>query len=207
MRVRHKPWALPYLNQSECALVYNSEAPFVFDVKHDHIWLEVGVGKGAFFVEMAEQHRDIYFVGIELNSNIAAVALQKIIAANLRNVLLIVGNALEVLPHIPEATFARIILNHSDPWPKKRHAKRRLSAPSFLHEYHRVLKDRGIIVFKTDNDDFADFTAEMLSLNSFKVERFDKDYDGTLKFDTITEYEQNFRNAGITINLIKAVKE
>ncbi len=207
MRVRHKPWALPYLEQSDLALVYNNETPFVFDVKHDHIWLEVGVGKGAFFVEMARKHPDIYFVGIELNSNIAALALQKLEAAALQNAVLIVGNALEVLPHFNKAVFARIILNHSDPWPKKRHAKRRLSFPRFLKEYHRVLHDDGYIIFKTDNDDFADYTAEMLRTNKFKINLFNKDYDGTLNYDTITEYEQNFRNEGVTINLIKAVKE
>ncbi len=207
MRVRHKPWAQDFLNNAPFVVMFNEQQTNGFDVKHNNIWLEVGVGKGHFFATMAAKHPDIFFVGIELNPNIAALAAKKVAELNLNNTQLFVGDAQEVLRVFPAKTFKRVILNHSDPWPKKRHAKRRLSHPKFLNLYKQVLKDDGELVFKTDNFNFAHYTLEMLVQEHFKVTHFELDYDGKNTFDAMTEYEQNFRQKGVPIKFISAKKE
>ena len=89
-----------------------------------------------------------------------------------------------------------IFLNFSDPWPKKRHAKRRLTSNSFLLEYYRILKKGAKLIFKTDNLDLFNYSLEVISESPFKLVDANRDYDGLDTFDATTEYERNFRELG-----------
>ena len=93
-----------------------------------------------------------------------------------------------------------IFLNFSDPWPKKRHYKRRLTSSSFLQEYKRILAKDGRLIFKTDNVDLFNYSIEMFETNNFNIIKVDNNYDGSDSFDEQTEYETNFRNKGVAIN-------
>ena len=109
-------------------------------------------------------------------------------------------NAEVLLPNIKDNSIESIFLNFSDPWPKKRHHKRRLTANSFLDNYYRLLKDGGRLIIKTDNVDLFAFTLENLENSKFKIIYKSDDYQDYDEFDTMTEYEQSFREEGIPIH-------
>ena len=95
-----------------------------------------------------------------------------------------------------------LFLNFSDPWPKKRHTKRRLTANSYLDSYYRILKKGGKLIFKTDNSDLFAFSVENMEVSEFKVVSIDNNYDGKDPFDVQTEYELSFRDEGTSIHRI-----
>ena len=99
-------------------------------------------------------------------------------------------------PTIKDESIEGIFLNFSDPWPKKRHAKRRLTSNSFLLEYYRILKKGAQLIFKTDNYDLFTYSLEVINESPFKLVEANYNYDGKDEFDAITEYERNFRELG-----------
>ena len=207
MRVRHKPWAREYL----MALPFHKTVDeFSFsDLPHDEflqLALEIGVGKGDFLLLMAEKYPDVLFIGVELNASVLSVAAQKLSAAQLHNVLLINGDALLLLPKFPTQSVDYVILNHSDPWPKKRHEKRRLTFPHFVDEYFRVLKVDGALRFKSDNEAFSAYSANIIGTYPFTTMNVELNYDGNDEFDAQTEYERKFRAKGVKIKRIIAKK-
>ena len=114
--------------------------------------LEIGCGKGAFILEMARREPDTLFVGVEMCKQALLLAMEKIKDAGFRNVVFLCRNAAELKEFFAFEEIDRIYLNFSDPWPKGRHAKRRLTAPSFLETYAHVLKKEGFLRQKTDNE-------------------------------------------------------
>ena len=111
-----------------------------------------------------------------------------------------------VLDIFAKGSVNTIFLNFSDPWPKKRHHKRRLTADSFLDKYFTILKDDGKIIFKTDNVDLFNDSKEVIETSKFKDISIDENYDGKDSFDAQTEYELNFREQGISIHRMILVK-
>ncbi len=207
MRVRYKPWAKDYL-QTLAFHRFIDEFDFntILSGNFKTIAVEIGVGKGDFLLLMAQKFPDIFFVGVELNVSVCAVAAQKLATSNLPNVLLVNGDALLLMPKIPPVAIDYVILNHSDPWPKKRHEKRRLTYPPFVDEYVRILKSGGQLIFKSDNDEFSDYSFEVLTNYTFNSLNFNRDYDGSASFDAMTEYERKFREKNVKIKRITAEK-
>ncbi|MFA5660144.1 MAG: tRNA (guanosine(46)-N7)-methyltransferase TrmB [Bacilli bacterium] len=207
MRVRHKPWARDYLTSLPFHIAADAFDFAKFKASHHGpIAIEIGVGKGDYLKAMAEKYPEITFFGIEINASVLAVAAQKIEVSSLRNIFICNADALILMPKFPSETIDYVILNHSDPWPKKRHEKRRLTYPLFLKEYYRILKKDAHLLFKTDNDDFAHYSYEMMNEGGYKEVTFDLDYRGGNAFDAKTEYETKFALKGVNIKRIVARK-
>lgn len=165
--------------------------------------LEIGTGRGSFIVGMAQQFPQYNFVGVEANIDVIYDVIQKIRNSPipLNNIHLIRddANLLEYWFDCDEV--AQIYLNFSDPWPKVRHAKRRLTHIGFLNKYRNILQKNGTVRVKTDNDDLFAFTLEQIPLANGKLLTVCKDlYQTQLSNPVATEYEQKFVSLGKNIN-------
>lgn len=191
MRTKYKPWAKPYIEE-------HVEVMCPFDMMNNYkdYYLEIGSGKGQFLVNMAKNHPDCFFIGMERNVTCAGFTAKKLVEQEINNAKLVYANAEQVLPLINEDSVNGIFLNFSDPWPKKRHAKRRLTSDSFLNQYLRILKSDAKLIFKTDNYDLFTYSLELLENSAFKLVEANYSYDGKDNFDEITEYEADFRSQG-----------
>lgn len=171
---------------------------------NDHpLRLEVGMGKGQFIMEQARRHPDINFIGIEMYSSVLIRALQKMEEEELPNLKFLRIDARTLPECFGEGEVNRIYLNFSDPWPKDRHAKRRLTSRQFLARYDQVLQGEGIIEFKTDNRPLFDFSLEEAREAGWKIElcTYDLHREETLMKDNImTEYEARFSAQGNPIH-------
>lgn len=161
--------------------------------------IEVGMGKGRFLHEMAALHPEINYIGIEMYSSVLLRALQKMEADPLPNLKFICMDA-RILPDVFEKSEVdHIYLNFSDPWPKDRHAKRRLPSRQFLARFDQILKPEGRLSFKTDNRDLFDFAVEELEPAGWKAEviTYDLHADEVLcAGNVMTEYEEKFSSKG-----------
>ncbi len=191
MRTKYKPWAKPYIEE-------HTEVMCAFDAinNYENYYLEIGSGKGQFLVNMAKNHPDTFFIGMERNVTCAGFTAKKLVEGEVANAKLVYADASQVLPSIEAESVEGIFLNFSDPWPKKRHAKRRLTSDSFLGQYYRILKRGGKLIFKTDNYDLFTYSLEILENSTFKLVEANYSYDGKDPFDEITEYEASFRELG-----------
>ena len=165
-------------------------------------YLEIGYGKGEFLIKMASKNNDKLFIGIEKNVTCSGITAKKLVESKLDNVKLIYDDAANILPMLKEGSVKTIFLNFSDPWPKKRHHKRRLTSVSFLNEYLRVLPKGGKLIFKTDNIDLFNDSLEYFESSPFKLISKTNNYLGEDEFDATTEYEEFFRNEGTPINRV-----
>ena len=194
MRTKFKPWAEPYINE-------HKEVMCSFDdlSNYDSYYLEIGSGKGQFLVDMAKKFPNLTFIGVERNVTCSGFTAKKLVENEIKNAKLVFADAAQMMPSIKDGSIETIFLNFSDPWPKKRHTKRRLTSESFLSEYYRVIKKGGKLIFKTDNYDLFTYTLEIINVSSFKLVEANYSYDGSDPFDTQTEYEMNFRSKGMPI--------
>ena len=195
MRTKFKAWAEPYLNEHLEYSLTDEELS-----KLDNFQLEIGSGKGEFLVRMSSKLPKEQFLGIEKNVTCAGISVKKLVENEVNNVKFLHRDAQEVVKILKDKSVKNIFLNFSDPWPKKRHYKRRLTSVNFLNEYRRILKDNGKIIFKTDNTDLFAYSIEMFSENNFNIVKIDDNYDGLDVFDAQTEYEEFFRNEGTQIH-------
>ena len=167
---------------------------------NDHpIQIEIGMGKGQFMMQLAAQNPQINYIGIEKYSTVLLRAVQKMEAQELANLRLIRMDAEEICEVFGKGEVSRIYLNFSDPWPKDRHAKRRLPSRQFLGRYQEILAADGRIEFKTDNQALFDFALEELEPAGWKLEAVTRDlhHDEKMKIGNImTEYEQKFSAMG-----------
>ena len=203
MRTKFKAWTVPYLEEHQEVQLKAEDLP---NFPHPYS-LEIGSGKGQFLIDMAKKFPDMYFIGVERNTTCAGITAKKLVEeADVKNAKLIYDNANVVLLNLKDESIENIFLNFSDPWPKKRHWKRRLSAPSYLNNYYRVLKVGGRLVIKTDNVDLWAFTKEMMEESNFVIESMTDDYIERDEFDAETEYEKSFRKEGVPIHRLVARK-
>ena len=189
-----------------------AESEFTIDVPEEHkgkwkevfgndnpIRIEVGTGKGRFIMDLAEANPDINYVGIEKYSSVLLRAVQKQTERQLSNVRFIRMEA-EILSEVfDQGEVDRIYLNFSDPWPKERHAQRRLTSSTFLRRYDQVLKPDGQLEFKTDNRDLFDFSLMELNTAGWHAEAvtYDLHNDSAMNEGNImTEYEERFSAKG-----------
>ena len=196
MRTKYKPWAKPYIEEHK-EVTFSKEELLGFDKPY---YLEIGSGKGQFLVDMAKKFPDKFFVGVERNVTCAGFTAKKIVEQEIANAKLMFINAELLMGEIKDNSVEAIFLNFSDPWPKKRHHKRRLTAESFLANYYRVLKSGGRLIIKTDNVDLFTFTLENLANSKFKLVYKTDNYLDYDEFDTMTEYEKSFRDEGVAIH-------
>jgi len=197
MRTKFKAWAQPFLDEHK-EVQYNKED--LSSLKD--FYLEIGSGKGEFLIKMASKNNDKLFIGIEKNVTCSGITAKKLVESKLDNAKLIHDDAINILPMLKEGSVKTIFLNFSDPWPKKRHHKRRLTSVSFLNEYLRVLPKGGKLIFKTDNIDLFNDSLEYFESSPFKLISCTNNYLGEDEFDATTEYEEFFRNEGTPINRV-----
>ncbi len=171
--------------------------------------LEIGCGKGAFILEMAKRNPETLFVAVEYCREAMLLAVEKLSREGLSNVLFLNADAAKLGEYFEEGEIDRIYLNFSDPWPKARHAKRRLTAPSFLAVYRAILKDGGFIRQKTDNVLLFESSLENYEACGWRCEDICRDLHNSpwAKDNILTEYEINFSGKGLTINAVTAYKE
>ena len=164
-------------------------------------------GKGDFALQMANKYPDIHFIAIEMQSMALAYALRKIEDMQIDNLLFVNVDAHFLFDKLYDHKFETIFLNFSDPWPKKRQNKRRLTYPTMLKEYYNILKNKGRLIFKSDNDVLFKDSLEYLNESQFKVLDVTYDYDGLDPYDALTEYESKFRGLNVPIKRFIVEKE
>ncbi len=168
--------------------------------------IEIGCGKGDFIVGTAAKEPDINFLAIERVSDVLVTAAEKIKESGLTNIRVCCVDAKELAEIFPEKSLDRIYLNFSDPWPKSRHEKRRLTYRTFLEIYKRILKEEGAIYFKTDNRPLFDFSLEEfqsfgMTLDKLTYNLHNSEY---MEGNVMTEYESRFSAKGFPINRVEA---
>jgi len=182
---------------------------FYQDVPFDNanpIHIEIGMGKGDFLLNMALKHPDINFIGVEKYSSVISYAIKKIQLYEISNLRIINDDALN-LKDILKDKIELIYLNFSDPWPKKRHAKRRLTSDVFLQIYDQLFKNKPHIIMKTDNDDLFAYSLQTLEDYGYIFKRIEYDLHNTNIDNVLTEYETKFSQEGIKIKYFEAFKE
>lgn len=210
MRLRHRPWGDEFLKE-HTSLIKNREniddEDFLNFTKNKNLRLEIGVGRGDFILQMAKANPDVSFLGVEMSGMALASAGKKIIENEITNLLLVNMDVHYLFEKMGDNCFDVIYLNFSDPWPKKRQHKRRLTYPTCLKEYLRVLKDGGKICFKTDNDILFADSVEYFKESDFVIDSITYDYKDLEEGDQMSEYEKKFRGLGTPIKRIVAHKE
>lgn len=163
------------------------------------IHVEIGMGKGRFIMELASENPDINYVGIEKYSSVLLRAIQKMEAVKLPNLVFIRMDAEYITDVFGEDEIDKIYLNFSDPWPKDRHAKRRLMSRNFLVRYAQIMKAEGTLDFKTDNRVLFDYAVEEVSATGWEILRLTYDLhndEEMMKGNIMTEYEERFSSEG-----------
>ncbi|MEG2440463.1 MAG: tRNA (guanosine(46)-N7)-methyltransferase TrmB [Acetivibrio sp.] len=170
------------------------------------IQIEIGMGKGKFIQELAGQNPDINYVGIERYSSVLLRALEKREEVDLGNLFYIEMNAEEIAEIFEKGEVKRIYLNFSDPWPKERHVKRRLTSRQFLARYQEILSPEGQVIFKTDNRELFDFSLEEVKEAGWNLINYTYDlhHSEYREGNVMTEYEEKFSKEGKPINRLVA---
>lgn len=208
MRLRNVKNADIIVNNSD--YVINNPKDYIGKYKtifnnDNEIHIEIGMGKGDFIIGMAKKYPNINFIGIEKYESVMVRAIEKLENIDLPNLKLIRMDAIEIT-EVFNKEINTIYLNFSDPWPKKRHAKRRLTSEVFLSLYDKVFISTPHIIQKTDNIGLFSYSIESLSKYGYTLERVsmnlkDEDID-----NVVTEYENKFMNMGVYINYLNAKK-
>ncbi len=201
MRLRHIKGAeetiaeSPYVVQEPKA---NKGRWHEFFGNRNPIEIEIGMGKGKFIMELAERNPDINYIGIERYSSVLLRGLQKRAKLDLKNIWFLRLDALELAEVFDKDEVSRIYLNFSDPWPKDRHAKRRLTSDRFLAVYDQFLCPDGRIEFKTDNQDLFRYSLESIPEAGWRIDAQTSDLhnSGLAEGNVMTEYETRFVEEG-----------
>ncbi|MCD2256650.1 tRNA (guanosine(46)-N7)-methyltransferase TrmB [Agrilactobacillus fermenti] len=210
MRLRNKPWAKTLIAQNPQWLVEAKDRTQIeWDQrfqKRQPLHIEVGSGKGQFVIQMAQAFPEINFVAVEVQEAAVAMILKKQVALQLPNLQILYANGAELTDFFMPHTIATIYLNFSDPWPKTRHEKRRLTYRSFLKQYQTLLDVEGRIEFKTDNRGLFEYSLVSFSQYGLILDfvSLDLHHDTRVTFNIETEYETKFTQKGQPIYQVKA---
>ena len=176
--------------------------------KNDNpIHIEIGMGKGNFIIEMSKRNPNINFIGIEMYDSVLVRAIETLEdeEKEIPNLKLLLFDARNI-ENIFDKEIEQIYLNFSDPWPKARHAKRRLTSSIFLEKYDKIFEADKSIIMKTDNDDLFDFSLETLSEHGYTFLEITRDLHSLNDENNVmTEYEKKFSEKGVKINRFKAI--
>lgn len=211
MRLRNKPWAKPLIEANPQWVVTNpSEYRGKWQERFEKVqplYIEVGMGKGRFIVEMAKKHPHYNFIGLEMQTVATGIALKKQLVEQLPNLQLVCANGAGLTEFFATDEVAGIYLNFSDPWPKNRQEKRRLTYKSFLAAYKEIMVADGHLEFKTDNRGLFEYS--LASLNNFGM-TFEKVWldlhadEEAVVDNVMTEYEEKFSSKGQPIYKLAA---
>jgi len=206
--MRNKPWAIDYLESNDQLVDVNnnySKKIKEFFSKDQPLHIEVGTGMGTFITTLAENNPDINYVGIEIDKNVMIRVTEKVVDLGLENVRLVLLDANKLMDYFNENEVDKVYLNFSDPWPKNRHAKRRLTHSNFLSSYKQLLKENSIVEFKTDNRGLFEFSLISMNTYGMKFENLNLDvHDDEPETNIRTEYEEKFSQRGHKIYWIQA---
>ncbi len=208
MRLRNVKGANERIEQSKYIIKdytnYKGKFNTLFKNKNK-IYIEIGMGKGDFIINMAQLYPNINFIGIEKFDSVMVRAVEKLEQKEIPNLRLIKMDAREI-DQIFEKEISRIYLNFSDPWPKERHSKRRLTSEIFLQKYDIILKTKEIIM-KTDNRNLFEYSIKSLTDYGYKIDLLSLDlYKDDIKDNIQTEYEKKFTSMGNIIYKISVHK-
>lgn len=174
----------------------------------EKLCVEIGMGKGRFLIDMASLHPETLYVGIEKFSSVMIRAVEKQEELELENIRLIRFDAEGIEEIFDNSEVDIIYLNFSDPWPKDRHAKRRLTSPQFLERYKKILSADGHIEFKTDNMDLFEYSVESIKESGWIITEITRDLHNDEKMNegnVMTEYEERFSSKGNPIAKVIAM--
>lgn len=210
MRLRNKPWAPEKIAAHPELVVSNPEewkGKWQQRFQNDNpIHIEIGMGKGRFVTEMAKQNPHINYIGIELQASVVVVAMDKALEADVDNLQLLHVNGGDVTDYFEPGEISLLYLNFSDPWPKKRHEKRRLTYKSFLKSYETILPKNGEIHFKTDNRGLFEYSLCSFSQFGLVLKQVWLDLHAVdMPGNVMTEYEEKFSAKGHPIYRVEAV--
>ncbi|REB06515.1 tRNA (guanosine(46)-N7)-methyltransferase TrmB [Sporosarcina sp. BI001-red] len=210
MRLRHKPWAKDYLEEHAGIVIQEPDTKsgkwsIIFG-NDNPVHVEVGTGKGQFVVGMALANPDVNYIGIEHFDSIIVSAVEKVVDSGIpANVRLLRANGKELTDIFDKGEVARVYLNFSDPWPKLRHAKRRLTHGEFLSLYQSVMPEDGEIHFKTDNRGLFEYSLVSISEYGMRLLDVSLDLHAEMPEDNVmTEYEEKFSAKGQPIYRLEA---
>ncbi|WP_339022900.1 tRNA (guanosine(46)-N7)-methyltransferase TrmB [Spiroplasma endosymbiont of Crioceris asparagi] len=211
MRLRNKQWTKEYIEQNQQHFI-NSQDDVKNFAKDSHLHIEIGCGKGKFITELKYKNPTIKYIAIEREATVIGVALKKALVYfdnKLENLKFWNGNAKQLGEYFEKSSVDKIYLNFSDPWPKKRHSKNRLTHINFLNIYLDILRAGGVIEIKTDNENLYNFTLEEITKSKFtlvyKTTNLYQDIENNLE-NIATEYEQKFVEQNKNIYKICLVK-
>ncbi len=169
------------------------------------IHIEVGSGKGRFITGMAAQNPDINYIGIDIQMTVLSYALDRVVETGLPNIKLLQVDGSSLTNYFAPAEIDRLYLNFSDPWPKKRHEKRRLTYKSFLDTYKEILPEKGEIHFKTDNRGLFEYSLVSFSQYGMTLNGVWLDlHASAMEGNVMTEYEEKFSKKGQVIYRVEA---
>lgn len=208
MRGRFRAWSIPYTDSNPEIIVGRNNLennPFFSEfLTRDNLYMEIGCGKGGFMLSMAKKFPELNFLCIEKDMTCAAQCAKMFQEEKLNNVFVVSSDVVELFKYIKEHSIKTIFINHPDPWPKKKHCKRRLFYRDFLNQYKNLLVENGEVILKTDNDDLFQFSIEELEQCNWNIYYLNFDYMDDDPFDAITNYEERWREKNVKIKRLKA---
>lgn len=187
---------VPAANKGKWQEIFGNQNP---------IYLEIGCGKGQFITEMAKKYPERNFVAIEGHQSVVLRALEKTETAQIANIRFVLEYVKDIRDFFADGELSGVYLNFSDPWPKDRHAKRRLTYGKRLQQYRQIIADGGSICFKTDNEGLFAFTLEQIESENLEILEMSRDLHASefAAENITTEYEDKFAKTGKNINYVK----
>ena len=175
-------------------------------LNNNPINIEIGMGKGLFIINMAKNNPDINYIGIEKFDSVMVRAIEKLESENIPNLKLIKMDA-EKVDEIFNQEIDKVYLNFSDPWPKDRHEKRRLTSSNFLSKYDNLFSGTKHIIFKTDNRKLFEYSIKSLTNYGYRINNISLDLHKDVLINIETEYEKKFSSLGYPIYIIDVIKD
>lgn len=212
MRLRNKKNANIIVNNSDYIIKNPEEQKGkwnqIFE-NDNEIHIEIGMGKGQFIIGMAQNNPNVNYIGIEMYDSVILTAVNNLREREekIKNLRLIRMDATEI-EKVFDKEVSRIYLNFSDPWPKAKHSKRRLTSKEFLSRYDNIFNSEKVIFQKTDNNDLFEFSLESLVEHGYTLKNVTRDlYNNMIENNIATEYETKFVKKGVKINRLEAYKD
>ncbi len=212
MRARFNPKAIEELNVFDRYITQKEDIQkIILDNKDKKIFLEIGMGKGEFITQMATLDKENIYIGVEISPPILALAVKKLKRyeeenGRINNLYFMSFDAIDITQYFEKNQIEKIYLNFSDPWPKKKHTKRRLTNERFLKEYEVVLRPNGQIEFKTDNRGLFEYSLVSMQNYGLKFNEVYLDLHQTDIFNVETEYEKKFSPFGPIYKIVVEYK-